>query len=425
MSTTQDSSSHLLALATPLNILLSLGVYITCRVLYQIIYYRSFHPLRHFPGPFWASVTRLWMIAYHNIKADECEIELALQRKYGPVLRITSTLLLVSDATKLPEVYNRQSNKLNHYITGSFSATESLFNMRERKHHAHFRKIAAGPYSFTNVKKMEGLVDLRIEQWVDRLDGMFRDGKKFDFAPWVCLYLAVYVAYDIISEIGFGAPIGFIERGSDIDGLIQGFHDGLPAFGLMARLWPFTDWAKRRGQVKSISLRNQKTILSGGSSGREARQSGFAAEVPGCEDGRWKALDLEYIKAEMLLVLFAGADTTGTTFQAMIAYIASNSRVFTRLMEDIDSVSGDGKLSPMPQYDEVMEHCPYYIACVKETMRLCPSAPTISPRLVGAAGMHLRGRYAPPGTEVTCNPWLVHRDENVHGPDACEFRPER
>ena len=48
------------------------------------------------------------------------------------------------------------------------------------------------------------------------------------------------MAYDIISEIGFGAPFGFIEKGEDIGGLIQGFHDGLPAFGLLARLWPLT-----------------------------------------------------------------------------------------------------------------------------------------------------------------------------------------
>jgi cytochrome P450 len=61
--------------------------------------------------------------------------------------------------------------------------------MREHKHHAHFRKIAAGPYSFSNVKKMEGLVDDRIQQWIDRLEELFSNGKKFDFAPWVCFTL--------------------------------------------------------------------------------------------------------------------------------------------------------------------------------------------------------------------------------------------
>lgn len=52
------------------------------------------------------------------------------------------------------------------------------------------------------------------------------------------------MAYDIISEIGFGAPFGFIETGEDVGDLIKGFHDGLPAFGLMCRLHPFTSWIK-------------------------------------------------------------------------------------------------------------------------------------------------------------------------------------
>lgn len=50
------------------------------------------------------------------------------------------------------------------------------------------------------------------------------------------------MAYDIISEVGFGAPFGFVETESDVGGLIQGFHDGLPIFGLMARLYPFAGW---------------------------------------------------------------------------------------------------------------------------------------------------------------------------------------
>jgi cytochrome P450 len=157
-------------------------------------------------------------------------------------------MLLVSDATKLPDIYHRYATKSQHYITGSFGKTESLFNMQDHKTHAHFRKIAAGPYSFTNIKKMEPLVDANIAAWISKVDQRFgRTGEEFDFAPW-----AVYMAYDIISEVGFGAPFGFIEQGKDVEGLIQGFHDGLTPFGIMARLYPFTNWIKSTWMGKYI-----------------------------------------------------------------------------------------------------------------------------------------------------------------------------
>lgn len=57
-------------------------VYLLVKFCYQVVYYRLFHPLRKFPGPFWGSVTRLW-ITYHNIKGDEPETLQELHRKYG------------------------------------------------------------------------------------------------------------------------------------------------------------------------------------------------------------------------------------------------------------------------------------------------------------------------------------------------------
>ena len=63
----------------------------------------------------------------------------------GPVIRITPTMLLVSDATRLPEMYHRQANKSKHYITGSFGKAESVFNMQDWKQHAYHRKMIAGP----------------------------------------------------------------------------------------------------------------------------------------------------------------------------------------------------------------------------------------------------------------------------------------
>ena len=165
-------------------IFLAIFAYIGFKVAYQIVYYRFFHPLAKFPGPFWASVTRLW-ITYHNLKEDEYLVFWDLHKKYGPIVRVTPTLLVVSDATKLPSIYHRYADKSKHYITGSFGKTESVFNMQDHKQHAYFRKLIAGPYSFSNVKKMEPLLDQRIRDWINRLDTTFaKTGEKFDFAPW-------------------------------------------------------------------------------------------------------------------------------------------------------------------------------------------------------------------------------------------------
>ncbi|THV84362.1 flavonoid 3',5'-hydroxylase [Aureobasidium pullulans] len=432
-SSAQTGSPSTLSLLTFRNLVLAVIGYVVARVIYQIVYYRWFHPLSKFPGPFWASVTRLW-IAYHNLKEDEPMVAFELHKKYGPVIRITPTLLLVSDATKLPEIYNRQANKSKHYISGSFGNVESLFNMQDWKTHARFRKVAAGSYRH----KMEPLVDLRINDWINKLSTSFAEtGKKFDFAPW-----AVYMAYDVISEVGFGAPFGFIESGSDVAGLIQGFHEGLVPFGLMARLYPFTNWVKstsfgdkhlvaRPEQESGIGTlmrfrdklieQRRKDIEAGNTNGRIDLLQTFID----ARDEKGEPLDPEYIRAEILLVLLAGADTTGTAIQALIKDILTHPTVYAKLMAEVDAATRAGHLSPMPQYSEVTEHCPYYIACIKESMRLTPSAPNIFPRLVNKGGMDLFGKYVPEGLEVTCNPWIVHRDENIYGPDAGVFHPER
>ncbi|KAK3709860.1 hypothetical protein LTR37_010690 [Vermiconidia calcicola] len=433
--------SDLLSFLTIRNLSFLILAYFIFSWLEQIIRYRFFSPIRNFPGPFWASVTRLW-IAYHNLKEDECETELALHKKYGPILRITPTMLLISSATLLPSVYARNANKSKYYVTGSFGKTESLFNMQDNKVHAHYRKIAAGPYAFSNIKKMETLVDVRMRHWMATMEDRFvrkgGQGEVFDFAPW-----AVFMAYDIISEIGFGAPIGFVESGTDVDGLIQGFHDGLPAFGLLGRLWPLTYKLKNtwfgekflvaKPEDKSgigMLMRFRDKLLAQRRRDIEEGKAGDRIDLLqtfiDARDDDGNPLTDAYIKAEILLVLLAGADTTGTAFQGMIHHLLTNPATHSRLLQEIDSATREGKISEMPAYDDVIEHCPYYVACVKETMRLNPSAPNIFPRTVGKGGMEVgEGVWVEEGVEVTCNPWLVHRDPAVFGSDAEVFRPER
>jgi cytochrome P450 len=91
---------------------------------------------------------------------------------------------------------------------------------------------------------------------------------------------------------------------------------------------------------------------------------------------------MEYIKVEMVLVLLAGAVTTGSASQALMRKVMGNPVVYERMMEEIDLAAREGKLSSMAQYEEVVAYCPYFIACVRESLRLNPPVSSIFPRLV-------------------------------------------
>ena len=136
-------------------------------------------------------------------------------------------------------------------------------------------------------------------------------------------------------------------------------------------------------------------------------------------------LDEDFVKIEMLFILLAGADTTGTLFQSVIYLVLSHPRVYSTLMSELDAATTAGALSAMPQYDEVMAHCPYMVACVREALRLVPPAKGYLPRLVSKGGVEVCGRHIPEGTELASSSWVVQRDKAIYGEDSWEFKPER
>lgn len=46
-------------------------------------------------------------------------------------------------------------------------------------------------------------------------------------------------------RLTIGKPLGFVETGKDVSGLIKSWHDGLWGLTLMSRLYPMTAWVKR------------------------------------------------------------------------------------------------------------------------------------------------------------------------------------
>ena len=74
-----------------------------------IVKRRYFSPLRRFQGPFWASVTRWWLV--HQIfRGDHEKVMLRLHAKYGPIIRISPFEVAISDPEVIKIIYGHTSN---------------------------------------------------------------------------------------------------------------------------------------------------------------------------------------------------------------------------------------------------------------------------------------------------------------------------
>ena len=137
-------------------------------------------------------------------------------------------------------------------------------------------------------------------------------------------------------------------------------------------------------------------------------------------------MSLDCLHAELTTILLAGADTIATSSCAIIIYVLQSPTALVKLRSEYRDARELSLISPIPQQAEVLEHCPYYVACVKESMRLCPSVQSIFPREVKSdQTLVLEGNEIPPRTEIACNPWIIHRDTQIYGVDADIWRPER
>ncbi|KAK3689422.1 pisatin demethylase [Podospora appendiculata] len=386
---------------------------------------RQYHRLRHIPGPPLAPFSKLWLFRKASSGRTHLDYYDACN-KYGPIVRVGPNDVLTNDPNLMKMIWAVRSDytKSQWYRGVKLNGcTDNLVSeMDEQKHHALRSKVAIG-YSGKEVESMESKVDRQILAFINLLETRYvSQNKAFDFA-----HKSMYLTLDVLSDVAFSQPFGFIKTDSDMFNYIETLGQNIPfVFPLNAFPWVvgllqspllkvFMPSDKdRTGLGPVINIANHVAAQRFGPD-KQVHRDMLGSFVK-------HGVTLEEAESESLLQIIAGSDTTAGAIRIGMLYALTQPRVVDSLRHEIAS----RKLSWPVISDAEARDMPYLQAFIKEGLRIQPpSAGTLMPRVVGPQGDTWKGVYFPPGTEIgVCQVGFMRRPD-IWGDDAEVFRPER
>ena len=136
-------------------------------------------------------------------------------------------------------------------------------------------------------------------------------------------------------------------------------------------------------------------------------------------------MSLQEAERQCFILTVGSQDTSAAFISAFINFLLEFPEACSKLLDEISLFEREGKLSsPIVTYEETVG-MRYFMACIHETLRLSPPVSMILPRYAPPGGMCLYGIWISDRTEIAANPYVVHRNTEVFGPDANTFHPGR
>lgn len=398
-------------------------------LIYNVIYNIYFHPLKDVPGPFFAKVSDFHLLGTF-LRGNQHEEQMQFHEKYGPIVRVGTNLVIVNDPAYF-QAYCNWDKSLFWRIFLPHPTQFTHANAPNMEIHNAYKKLIMPAYQMSVVIKHEPKIDKHISMLTTRLRE--RCGKVIDFAPW-----AQWAAFDIVMDVVFSNPPGFLEQAKDVKGLIENIHSYFTAAIFPAiftslsrithdpRIYPYiapkTTDPTGPGLMQGLAYWQAKNRLRD----LQDSTSKFSDVLQDIIDkSSDKTLPPGFLEQESVAPIFAGSDTVSGHVRAAVLYITTTPRVLAKLRKEIDDADSEGLLSDKPTFDEIRKHLPYVELVHKEAMRMFPVIGSYFPRQVPKDGTTIHGHFLPAGTDVGFNHWAVSRNPKVWGDDVNVFRPER
>ncbi|KAF8243200.1 cytochrome P450 [Wilcoxina mikolae CBS 423.85] len=400
-----------------------------------------FHPLSSIPGPPLAATTNLYQVFqyFYRGRWGEGEHQMRLHKKYGPVVRYGPNYVIVDLPHALPQIYHRKADKADWYRRGFGPVT--AFSAKKHADHVVAKKRLAYGYSMTTMKAFEDEVDGRIQEWVAALDKRYCEtGEPLRFQEGI-----TYLAYDVVTEIAFGEPLGFVNEWRDVRGLIKNFEDSIPTFQAFGRLPLLTKFSNTFGFLRpkpsdkhgfGLLMAEADRIFEQNQHLHEKKLEKFEKTSLLSRFMRTTAeggepMTSDQVKFESITAMVAGSRTVPEVISPFVLHILKNPNCYSRLIVELSEAENSdllGEVAGVVTYETAIEKLPYFKACLREGFRIS-SVPFQMPRISPPEGILLeyegKSTFIPPGVAVSCSARPIARHKDLYGEDANVFRPER
>ncbi|KAJ7330389.1 benzoate para-hydroxylase [Mycena albidolilacea] len=391
---------------------------------------------QYIPGPFLARWSHLWL-AYHAYRGRRYKAVHAAHSRYGVLVRIAPNHISVAAPEALSVIYGqgpRAPAKSPFYDSFVCNGKPSIFSTRDRQDHSTKRRVVSHAFSSSALQEFIPLIHSTIGDFTQRMDEFSRKGEYFDALLWFN-----YLAFDVLSDLAFGERIGMLNQGSDLveiqragDSSVQenaialvderehlaaivGIH---PFLQVVYNSLPFLSGNKATSGLEELARRQVLKRLSSGANrndilGKLIAARGYDVRSPNTDE-------VAELTSEAVTLLIAGSDTTSNSIAVTLHFIATNPRVYTKLMELLlEASSGQNELS----YEQAKD-VPYLQATINEGLRLHSTTAIGLHRSAPSGGLVVCGHFFPEGTELSVPAWTIGHDAELWG-DPHVFRPER
>ncbi|KAK0636793.1 cytochrome P450 [Bombardia bombarda] len=407
----------------------------------RAVYKRYASPLRKYPGPFFASFSRLWKV-YSVAKGNTHLDHIELHRKYGPVVRIAPNEVSLSSPEAARALLSAGKRFFKTPFYGVFPPPENpdIFTETREDVHAQKKRVSNVPYSMAAMQQLSPFINDTIELLARKMEEhISANAGVFNLGDYLH-----YFAFDVLGEVAFSRSFGFLAQGRDVDNAIKTIDNSQTYNGLVGQV-PELDYLLRRNPLRQIipGMSTKNALITRMALEEMSRRQPFDKDSAGLlrtGDGRQDLMasliqghlkDPErFGQGDVFAVahgaIFAGSDSTASTMQSFFWHILAAPHAYQSLVREIEEAVANGEV---PSDGNISwtesQNLAYTQACLKEAMRVRPAVGLNITRFAPPEGAELDGHFFPGGTSIAVNGWVLHRDREIFGQDADVFRPER